>query len=108
MNDLSMRDSRIPSRTSQDGNLRDALAAWLNGDDGLWYDRFGLWTQGKRDTRWLVEKVASDPAFRAALTDAIAEAWHDADEVGVTRAGGDCLHAQDAVAIVARLIGDET
>jgi len=104
MSDLPMRDSRIPSRTSQDGNLRDALAAWLNGDDGLWYDRFGLWTQGKRDTRWLVEKVASDPAFRAALTDAIAEALAGEDDEDFGYPAG-WTPDEFAAAIVARMLG---
>ena len=85
-----MRDSPIPSRTSQDGNLRDALAGALHRAR-FNYDE--------------ADAVLADPAFRAALTDAIAKAWHDADEVGVTRAGGDCLHEQDAVAIVARMLG---
>ena len=76
-------------------NLRDALSAALNRamfDHDVRFD-------------WEADHILSDPAFRAALTDAIAKAWHDADEVGVTRAGGDCLHVQDAVAIVARMLG---
>jgi ribosomal protein L12E/L44/L45/RPP1/RPP2 len=33
------------------------LKDFLDGDDGVWYDRFGLWTQGKRDTAWLAGKL---------------------------------------------------
>ena len=58
-----MRDSRIPSRTSQDGNLRDALTAALN-QARFNYDE--------------ADAVLADPAFRAALTASIAEGfmWH--------------------------------
>ena len=78
--------------------LRDALAAVLF--DLVAFDK-PMPFSGSADA------ILADPAFRAALTDAIAKAWHDADEVGVTRAGGDCLHEQDAVAIVGRILGDE-
>ena len=37
-----------------------ALVEWLDGDDGVWYDRFGLWLSGRRDTAWLAAKMIGE------------------------------------------------
>jgi len=37
-----------------------ALAEWLDGDEGVWYDRFGLWLSGRRDTAWLAAKMIGE------------------------------------------------
>ena len=50
---------------------RAALAEFLDGDDGVWYDRFGLWTQGKRDTAWLAAKIA-DAGWTLVRAEAVA------------------------------------
>jgi len=72
MSELPMRDSRIPSRTSQDGNLRDALATALHR-----WDVSAPANLYVGDFYPLAEHVLADPAFRAALTDAIAKALTD-------------------------------
>ena len=66
MSELPMRDSRIPSRTSQDGNLRDALATALHR-----WDVSAPANLYVGDFYPLAEHVLADPAFRAALDEFI-------------------------------------
>ena len=85
-----MRDSPIPSRTSQDGNLRDALAGALNRamfDHDVRFD-------------WEADHILSDPAFRAALFTALIEACDAEWEKHYTPDGL-------AAAIVARVLSHE-
>jgi len=115
-----MRDSPIPSRTSQDGNLRDALAGalhthWLKVADGSACCTCGvvIYPGGTKTldellalpdpefafTQHTVDAALADPAFRAALTDAIANALTDVYAFAPT-------HDQAAV-IVAEMLGDD-
>ena len=60
------------------------LKDFLDGDDGVWYDRFGLWTQGKRDTAWLVGKLEAAGVTLAAPAEGLREAAQaliDAEDV---------------------------
>ena len=79
-------------------DLRDALAAA--------FERFDKteWTYWNA-----ADETLADPAFRAALTESIAEAWHEWDEDRFMDSPlhGDCRHAEEAPAIVARMVGDE-
>ena len=125
MSDLPMRDSRIPSRTSQDGNLRDALATalnthWLTVADGSACCTCGvvIYPGGTKTldellalpdpefafTQHTVDAALADPAFRAALTDAIAEALAGEDDEDFGYPAG-WTHDEFAAAIVARMLG---
>jgi len=86
-----MRDSPIPSRTSQDGNLRDALAFFFRAIDAAGSD------QAARNT---ADLLLSDPAFRAALFTALIEACDAEWEKHYTPDGL-------AAAIVARVLSHE-
>ena len=92
-----MRDSPIPSRTSQDGNLRDALAVALYGIVGREAAFNPAWPPGWHTRS--ADAVLADPAFRAALTDAIAKALTDAEAVCeaavVIRDGSHLIHDTD-------------
>ena len=46
----------------------EELMEWLRRADGRIEDMFGLWTQGKRDDRWVAEKLISE-GHLAALAD---------------------------------------
>ena len=91
MSDLPMRDSRIPSRTSQDGNLRDALATALD---------VALVSAGKSGAERDADAILADPAFRAALFTALIEACDAEWEKHYTPDGL-------AAAIVARVLSPE-
>ena len=95
MSDLPMRDSPIPSRTSQDGNLRDALATALHR-----WDVSAPANLYVGDFYPLAEHVLADPAFRAALFTALIEACDAEWEKHYTPDGL-------AAAIVARVLSPE-
>jgi len=86
-----MRDSPIPSRTSQDGNLRDALATALD---------VALVSAGKSGAERDADAILADPAFRAALFTALIEACDAEWEKHYTPDGL-------AAAIVARVLSHE-
>ena len=115
---MTARDINLHTRTSQDGNLRDALAEalhthWLTVADGSACCTCGvvIYPGGTKTldellalpdpefafTQHTVDAALADPAFRAALTDAIANALTDVYAFAPT-------HDQAAV-IVADMLG---
>jgi hypothetical protein len=51
-------ETELPSSMEPAAPGVDELTDWLDGDDGRWRDVFGLWEQGKRDSRWVAELIA--------------------------------------------------